>query len=108
REHAKPRGLLDPLQGPQSLVDARPAMRLHVGAIRLVEARLVHDAAGNPVGQSGKVLGHLEVERVVLQDTGTGNDEERVISKDGHVSRPSPRTMRRSRAADVSLSLPRR
>ena len=70
RAHAIERG--------EPLVEPGPAARAGVRAIGLVEARLEDDSARHALGEPREVLADAQVERVVLEHTRTGDEEERV------------------------------
>ena len=75
-------------------------MRAGVRAIRLVEARLVDDAARHAFGEPREVLADAQVERVVLEHARAGDQEERVTSE---VRRHVSRRLRRATRRPVSL-----
>src|SRR5438094_611223 len=78
-QDAQPARLLDAFQRAQTVVQPRSAVRAGVRAVGLVEARLVDDAARNAVGELREPLGDREIERVVLENAGAGDDEERMV-----------------------------
>ena len=100
-EHAKAGRVLHALQRTQTFVESRSARCFRVRPVGFVEARLVHDAARNLVRELRELFRDREVQRVVFENAGTGNEKQRIVMKDAHLSRWPPRTTASPRAADA-------
>ena len=108
-EHGQPRRRADAIERGEPLVEPGPRERAGVGAIGLVEARLEDDAAGHALGEPREMLGDAQVERVVLEHAGAGDEEERVAPEARHaspVARRSRATARRRTLGAPTLAPP--
>src|SRR5690606_13295509 len=99
------------LQRAEAFLDAGSTERAGVRTVRLVVAGLEHHAARHLLGELREVVRDAEQDSVVLDDAGTGDQEQPVAreAEGRHLSWPRPaRCARRRGSARRSRAAPRR
>src|SRR5437762_13859302 len=85
--------LADTREGSEPFVEAWSPGGADVGAIGVVEARLVNDSAGDTLRQPREMIADAHVQPVGLEHARTGDEKERISAEAGHRS-VSPRLRR--------------
>src|SRR2546423_2669981 len=86
RDHGKPGLLAHARERGETFVETWAAGGARVGTVRFVEAGFVDDATGDALGQPREVFTDAEIQRVGLENAGTGNEKERIAGKAGHAA----------------------
>ncbi len=87
-ENRKSRRLTNTVERGKAFVQSRTPRGSGIGAVGLVEARLEDDSTRDTLRHAREMLGDAQVERVVLDDTRSGDEKKRIARKGGRERHP--------------------